>query len=112
MASRRQTSRLSKKALATNIESKLSVKNSLKSNYVNDLDHVKSESIPMEASKALKQPKIKGRQAKSKIYGPVSPPDNWKSVFEAIKEYRKSTLAPVDTMGCERLSERHVDEKV
>lgn len=112
MASRRQTSRLSKQSLATNIETKLSLKNSLMSKYGNDLDHVKSESVPMEASKALKQPKIKGRKAKSKDSGPARPPDNWKSVFEAIKEYRKSTLAPVDTMGCERLSERHVDEKV
>ena len=31
-------------------------------------------------------------------------PNNWKSVYESISDYRSSVTAEVDTMGCERLA--------
>lgn len=32
-------------------------------------------------------------------------PKDWKIVYERIKEARKSLLAPVDYLGCDRLAE-------
>ncbi|RKP14968.1 DNA glycosylase [Piptocephalis cylindrospora] len=34
------------------------------------------------------------------------PPDDWEEVLEKIEAYRKGHLAPVDTMGCERLGDK------
>ena len=31
------------------------------------------------------------------------PPSNWLEVYKKIQAYRQSNMAPVDTMGCERL---------
>lgn len=112
MASRRQSPRLSRQALTDTTQARLSLRRSLISKYSNDATEIKSESVPVELPKAIKNPRANGRSVKRQGNEPTSPPDNWKLVFDAIKEYRKSTLAPVDTMGCERLSERHVDEKV
>ena len=40
------------------------------------------------------------------------PPENWLQVLEKIKMFRaEAGPAPVDTMGCERLAEKDVDEK-
>lgn len=39
------------------------------------------------------------------------PPDDWRDTFNAIKVYRQHHEAVVDTMGCERLAERHVAPK-
>ncbi|KAH8547671.1 DNA glycosylase [Umbelopsis sp. PMI_123] len=110
MAGRRQSSRLSKQALNTVSESKLKVKRELFSKYAYDGNQVNSASGTIESKKALKPSRPKGAKA-SKSAKPGVPPDNWKSVYEAIKEYRKVTVAPVDTMGCERLAEETVDEK-
>jgi hypothetical protein len=40
---------------------------------------------------------------------PTSPPVGWEEVYNAIKEYRKNIIAPVDTMGCERLADEPSD---
>ena len=34
-----------------------------------------------------------------------NPPLNWETVYSSIKEYRKNTIAPVDTMGCNKLAD-------
>ncbi|MCJ1344900.1 DNA N-glycosylase and apurinic/apyrimidinic (AP) lyase [Peltigera leucophlebia] len=41
----------------------------------------------------------------------IYPPADWAQIYDAVKEMRKTVLAPVDTMGCERLAEEHVSEK-
>ncbi|GBB91999.1 hypothetical protein RclHR1_01950011 [Rhizophagus clarus] len=40
---------------------------------------------------------------------PPTPPTSWEEVYNAIKEYRKNIIAPVDTMGCERLADEPSD---
>lgn len=40
---------------------------------------------------------------------PPIPPVGWEEVYNAIKEYRKNIIAPVDTMGCERLADEPSD---
>lgn len=42
----------------------------------------------------------------------IYPPANWAQIYDAVKEMRKTVLAPVDTMGCERLAEEHVSPRV
>src|SRR6266498_4906612 len=37
------------------------------------------------------------------------PPVRWEKVYEAIREYRQNIVAPVDTMGCERLADEPSD---
>ena len=49
---------------------------------------------------------------RTKIQDQFNEPANWKIVYERIREYRKTVSAPVDTMGCERLAEEQVPEKV
>ena len=42
----------------------------------------------------------------------IHPPDNWEEIYSAVTEMRKRVLAPVDTMGCERLAEEHASPRV
>lgn len=42
----------------------------------------------------------------------IQPPATWGEVYEAVKEMRKSVLAPVDTMGCETLAEERLSPRV
>lgn len=35
----------------------------------------------------------------------IHPPANWAEIYSAVQEMRKRVLAPVDTMGCERIAE-------
>lgn len=42
----------------------------------------------------------------------IYPPADWAQIYDAVKEMRKTVLAPVDTMGCERLAEEHVTPRV
>ena len=37
----------------------------------------------------------------------IEPPANWKEIYDAVTEMRKTHLAPVDTMGCEN----HMDNE-
>ncbi|CAG8741906.1 27259_t:CDS:2 [Dentiscutata erythropus] len=39
----------------------------------------------------------------------IQPPLNWEDVYKCIKDYRKTAIAPVDTMGCERLADKPND---
>ena len=43
---------------------------------------------------------------------PHTPPVKWKEAYDAIKEMRKRTVAPVDTMGCDQAQMREIDPKV
>ena len=40
------------------------------------------------------------------------PPPHWREVYEAMKSQRAKMIAPVDTMGCERLAQEDVSPKV
>ena len=42
----------------------------------------------------------------------IHPPANWEEIYDAVRDMRKTTLAPVDTMGCETLAEEHLTPKV
>ncbi|CAG8468088.1 13418_t:CDS:2 [Cetraspora pellucida] len=42
-------------------------------------------------------------------YEQIQPPHSWEEVYQSIKDYRKTIVAPVDTMGCERLAEEPND---
>ncbi|CAG8789542.1 24688_t:CDS:1, partial [Gigaspora rosea] len=39
----------------------------------------------------------------------IQPPLSWEEVYKCIKNYRKTAVAPVDTMGCERLADEPND---
>ena len=65
---------------------------------------------------ARKNGKKAKRQPAKRIVGEngdvkFEPPANWEEVYAAVKEMRKSRLAPVDTMGCETLAEEHLSAK-
>lgn len=56
------------------------------------------------------------RQPAKHIKGPngsvkIEPPPNWEQVYDTCAAMRKRVLAPVDTMGCERLAEEHRSPK-
>ena len=42
----------------------------------------------------------------------IEAPNNWQKVYDNILEMRKDKNAPVDTMGCEKVSEMSSDPKV
>ena len=42
----------------------------------------------------------------------IHPPENWEEMYRTTQEMRKLVLAPVDTMGCERIAEQHREPKV
>lgn len=42
----------------------------------------------------------------------IQAPTNWEEIYDAVKEMRKTKLAPVDTMGCETLAEEHLTPRV
>ena len=60
--------------------------------------------------KARPQPakRIVNDQGEIEFHAPV----NWQEIYEAVKEMRKTVLAPVDTMGCETLAEDHLTPRV
>ena len=65
----------------------------------------------------VKKSKKLGRQPARKFLNDageveIHPPVNWEEVYEAVKEMRKSVLAPVDTMGCETLAEERLSPRV
>ena len=41
----------------------------------------------------------------------IDPPSNWEQMYNLIKEMRSRVLAPVDTVGCERLSDTQAPPK-
>ncbi|KAF9160809.1 DNA N-glycosylase and apurinic/apyrimidinic (AP) lyase [Actinomortierella ambigua] len=46
-----------------------------------------------------------GDSGSSSGSGTAKQPKNWQSILDDIREYRRYHVAPVDTMGCERLAE-------
>ena len=60
--------------------------------------------------KARPQPakRVVNDQGEVEFHAPV----DWLEVYEAVKEMRKTVLAPVDTMGCETLAEDHLTPRV
>lgn len=57
------------------------------------------------------------RQPVKKLYNEageveIHAPANWEEIYDSVKEMRKRSLAPVDTMGCETLAEEHVSPRV
>ncbi|KAI7863545.1 DNA glycosylase [Spinellus fusiger] len=66
---------------------------------------VKEASMALDTSKSTHtQKKVKQEELNSN-----EPPKNWKIVLDKIQAFRKDNLAPVDTMGCERLAENTAD---
>ncbi len=63
-----------------------------------------------KARKAWRQPAQKTVNELGEVE--IHPPANWQEVYDAVKDMRKTVLAPVDTMGCERLAEEHVSPRV
>jgi len=60
--------------------------------------------------------KGKGRTAKkvktAEVAVKIHPPAHWEEIYDAVREMRKHGGAPVDTMGCERLADPSMSEKV
>ena len=42
----------------------------------------------------------------------VEPPPRWRETYDTMKAMRSKIVAPVDTMGCERLADEEVSERV
>ena len=42
----------------------------------------------------------------------IHAPANWEEIYDAVRVMRKRVLAPVDTMGCERLAKDTMSERV
>lgn len=60
--------------------------------------------------KARKQPAKRIKQEDGTVV--VEAPPNWEEIYKTTQEIRKENLAPVDTMGCERIADPKVSEKV
>ncbi|KAG2184443.1 hypothetical protein INT43_000352 [Umbelopsis isabellina] len=117
MATKRQSARLSEKVSIKTPAAPLSLSSHL-AKYKNDIpvkDPPVSEAVTTtttaEVTTARKVKAAGARKVKKELSEPIEPPKNWKPVYEAIREYRKTSLAPVDTMGCERLGDVKADDK-
>ncbi|KAI9748869.1 MAG: hypothetical protein M4579_007088 [Chaenotheca gracillima] len=75
---------------------------------------VKSRSTPRRKTGVAKDEddgedtRVSQRAGKLKREQPeveIHPPPRWRETYETMKEMRKSLIAPVDTMGCERLAD-------
>lgn len=66
---------------------------------------------PAKPKKARRKP---AKEAIDETSGEVviHPPTDWEEVYQTTQEMRKLILAPVDTMGCERIAEQDRDPKV
>jgi endonuclease-3 len=74
---------------------------------------IKEEALEL---KDVKRVHVKRQPAKQVVNGAgeveIHPPPGWEEVYEVVKGMRKLVLAPVDTMGCERLAEKTMSPKV
>ncbi|KAF5344263.1 hypothetical protein D9758_012313 [Tetrapyrgos nigripes] len=82
-----------------------------------------SKLTPKTSSKSRKTPsKAEGSPSKQKspkkskpipssLETPHPAPDNWKTVYDKIKEMRSKVVAPVDTMGCDQAHLQEADPK-
>ena len=72
-------------------------------------NHTRNE-IVKNSKKLRRQPAKKTVNEAGEVE--IQPPATWEEVYEAVKEMRKSVLAPVDTMGCETLAEERLSPRV
>ena len=66
--------------------------------------------VPGKIKKARRQPAKKVVRNDGTVQ--YEAPLNWEEVFEVTREMRKNNLAPVDTMGCERIADPKLSLKV
>lgn len=80
-----------------------------------------TQTLPQKEELDIKDNDVKFKKARRQLakktaneVGEVEiyPPTDWAQIYDAVKEMRKTVLAPVDTMGCERLAEEHVSPRV
>ena len=64
------------------------------------------EELELEESKGKKPARRQKRNTVGRTLGPLPPPPHWEEMYGLVREMRSRTLAPVDTMGCERLALR------
>ncbi|KAF3915097.1 hypothetical protein ABW21_db0209701 [Orbilia brochopaga] len=85
-----------------------------KTEPVTDDDDSQPSPKPTKAkAKAPKRAPAKGKKANgAHVEISYDPPDNWREMYDAIKEMRLRIPAPVDTVGCERLAQMDVSPKV
>lgn len=81
--------------------------------------HTTTRSSPRKAGIKSEDGKVRKarRQPAQKLYNEageveIHAPANWEEIYESVKEMRKRSLAPVDTMGCETLAEENVSPRV
>lgn len=74
----------------------------IKQEEIENIDPTVSEQVLTQTpAKTRRKPARKVKTEDGDIK--VEPPTNWEEVYNLTKEMRKDLLAPVDTMGCERL---------
>ncbi|ESK85193.1 dna-(apurinic or apyrimidinic site) lyase [Moniliophthora roreri MCA 2997] len=67
----------------------------------------KTNPTPKSPSKSPRKPK----PIPQSLATPHPAPENWRQVYDKIKEMRKGIVAPVDTMGCDQAQLKEVDPK-
>ncbi|CAI6332315.1 unnamed protein product [Periconia digitata] len=69
-------------------------------------------SPPQKAAKSKKPRRIPAKKTKT-VDGSfkTEPPPNWEEIYALTREMRNENIAPVDTMGCESLADRHVSPR-
>ena len=75
---------------------------------------IKVEQLPTSSLPKRKPKKQAARKRVDEATGEVTihPPANWEEIYSAVQEIRKRIIAPVDTMGCERLAQESASPKV
>ena len=61
---------------------------------------------PTVDSKGKKPARYRKRNTIGTSWASLSPPPHWEEMYDLVREMRSRSLAPVDTMGCERLALR------
>ncbi len=71
--------------------------------------------VPNQPSPSKSKGKSVARKQKSiptALEKPHPAPENWREVYDSIKEMRSRIVAPVDTMGCDQAQFKETDPKV
>lgn len=73
---------------------------------------LEKEEVSITAIQSPQKPKRARRVPAKKITAAdgtvkIEPPPNWEEIYALTREMRNENIAPVDTMGCESLAERH-----
>lgn len=71
--------------------------------------------VPDQTSPSKNKGKPTARKQKSiqtALDKPHPAPENWREVYDTIKEMRSRIVAPVDTMGCDQAQFKETDPKV